>query len=256
MIIFDSGYDDNYDGPGTRLIFYLKGCNFRCDWCGAPESISPQPEILRYPERTVTVGHEITVGEIVRKARKARSFISGVTFGGGEPTLQITELLEALRLLREAKIHTAMESNASTPGFRDAAMMVDFLYADLKTLEPERFRHRVSPNVALLERCKDNLRFAARHQSCFTVRIPIVSGLNDDLPAQQKLHEFLLELLSFRPQGKFHVELLRQHHLAEPKYMALGRESACRDVQPPPRENLEQFIVRLRKDHINAVCFG
>jgi hypothetical protein len=38
--------------------------------------------------------------------------------------------------------------------------------------------------------------------------------------------------------------------------MALGRESACRDVQPPPRENLEQFIVRLRKDHINAVCFG
>ena len=26
MKIFETGYSENFDGPGTRLIYYLKGC--------------------------------------------------------------------------------------------------------------------------------------------------------------------------------------------------------------------------------------
>ena len=68
MKIFECGYSDHFDGPGTRLIYYLKGCNFNCDWCGAPESISFQTETLHYPERTVIAGQEIRPEEILRKA--------------------------------------------------------------------------------------------------------------------------------------------------------------------------------------------
>jgi len=35
------------DGPGIRTTVFLKGCNFRCIWCHNPESIAPQPQIMK-----------------------------------------------------------------------------------------------------------------------------------------------------------------------------------------------------------------
>lgn len=256
MRIFESGYSDHFDGPGTRLIFYLKGCNFRCDWCGAPESIAPGPEILRYPERTLTVGREITPEEILAKALSANDFISGVTFGGGEPTLQAADLLEALRLLRAANIHTALESNAATAAYPEAAVAVDWLYSDLKTLNPERFAARICPDVARLGTVRKNLQFAAANQPVFVLRIPVVAGLNDDAPEQRALLDFCLELQALRPRQQLRVELLRQHHLAEPKYRALGRVSPGADAEPPPRENLERFAAQMMERKISATLFG
>ncbi|MFC2065850.1 glycyl-radical enzyme activating protein [Chloroflexota bacterium] len=34
-----------HDGPGLRVIVFLKGCTLKCDWCQNPESINPSPEI-------------------------------------------------------------------------------------------------------------------------------------------------------------------------------------------------------------------
>ena len=256
MRIFEVGYSDHFDGPGTRLIYYLKGCNFRCDWCGAPESISPERECLRYPERTVIAGQEISPEEIAEKAVKAQDFISGVTFGGGEPTLQADELLKTLKLLKAQKIHTAMESNASTAAYAEAAVMVDWLFSDLKTLSKTLFVQRVSPHAELLERVRKNLRFAAANQANLVIRIPVVAGLNDTQEEQLRLLDFCVELKELRPNGELAVQLLRQHHLAEPKYKALNRPYLCEKVEPPARENLECFAEQLKKNGVDASFFG
>ena len=34
-----------HDGPGLRILVFLKGCPLTCEWCQNPESISPDPEI-------------------------------------------------------------------------------------------------------------------------------------------------------------------------------------------------------------------
>ena len=34
-----------HDGPGMRLIVFLKGCNLRCKWCQNPECIEPKPQL-------------------------------------------------------------------------------------------------------------------------------------------------------------------------------------------------------------------
>ena len=49
--IFHIGFSSEVDGPGLRMVLYLKGCNLCCPWCAAPESISPAPQVLFYPQR-------------------------------------------------------------------------------------------------------------------------------------------------------------------------------------------------------------
>jgi pyruvate formate lyase activating enzyme len=49
--VFDLRRYSTRDGPGIRTTVFLKGCPLRCAWCHNPEGLSPDPEILRRPER-------------------------------------------------------------------------------------------------------------------------------------------------------------------------------------------------------------
>ena len=256
MRIFDSGYSNGFDGPGTRLVFYLKGCNFRCDWCGAPEGLSAEPQTLRYPDRTVSAGRDLSPEAVRDKALAARDFISGVTFGGGEPTLQADELLAALNLLRAAGIHTALESNASTAAYREAVLAADWVFSDLKTLHEKLFQTRVRPGGVRLETVCGNLRFAAEQKQDFVLRIPVITGLNTMPEEQMALFEFCRELHACRKDGPLRVQLLRQHHIALPKYRALGMAYPCAGTPPPERGILERFAARLNGIGIEATLFG
>ncbi len=294
MILFNSGFSDDFDGPGTRLVFYLKGCNFRCAWCASPESISPVPELLYTRERSADrsgascpkhalspagvldrsvcrgcgtfdcvriwhnpafelAGETVTPEEILRRVLEASGMISGVTFGGGEPTLQSAELLETCRLLRRNRFHVALESNASTPHYREFAGKVDLLFSDLKTLDPEKGRRLMNADLSLVA---ENLRFAAANQKNFRVRIPVVSGLNDDPESQRELLPFLLELKKLRKNGILEVELLRQHHLGEPKYRALGIPYPLAGTLLPDKSVLAGFSELLNRSGISAALFG
>ena len=251
MIIFDCGYSTDVDGLGTRLVFYLKGCNFRCDWCGAPESISPRPEELHYPGRTVLAGIAATPQWVVSKSVRCRAFTDGVTFGGGEPTLQAEELIPVLRELKKSGVHTALESNASTNRYREVIPWTDQLFSDLKTLSPEKFAARISSETSLLENVKANLRHAALTHASLTIRIPVIRGLNDTETDEREIGIFLKRLLD--AGGRFQVQLLRQHHIAEPKYAALNRTYVCRGVPAPDVRVTERFAEILNGFQIGLI---
>lgn len=251
MIYFDYGYSTDVDGAGTRLVFYLKGCNFHCDWCGAPESISALPEKLNYPNRTVLAGTSEPSQWFIEKALRCRAFTDGVTFGGGEPTLQADELIPVLRELKSHGIHTALESNASTARYREVIPWTDQLFSDLKTLSPDRFAARINPNISLMEKVMENLRYAAAEHPSLTIRIPVISGLNDDWEEQRRIGSFLKEIQD--SGGTFQVQLLRQHHIAEPKYAALDRNYPCRGIPVPDDRVMKCFSGILKSFHIKLV---
>lgn len=51
LVVLNTGFTVEVDGPGQRMVVYLKGCNMCCPWCAAPESVASEPEILFYPKR-------------------------------------------------------------------------------------------------------------------------------------------------------------------------------------------------------------
>ena len=103
MKILQKGFNYSQDGPGNRLVYHLQGCNFRCKWCSNPESIPPCSDKCK----------KQSVDEIVDEALRSRMMFfegGGVTFTGGECTLQLPALIELFELLKKEGIKVIIQS--------------------------------------------------------------------------------------------------------------------------------------------------
>lgn len=283
MRIFSQGWSDNKDAPGVRWIIYLKGCNFRCLYCGNPEGINPEKEIMFYPERVKKVppekvcprnmachscstfecvdiwhhpafekaGKEISVEEIVKKAESVRYMADGVTFGGGEPTLQAEELFAALDALKTKGIHTAVESNAGTEVYKELAGRTDYLISDLKAGSPGNYLRLTGCDGTVVRK---NLLSAAAKQKELLIRIPLIPGFNTSEEEQEKMKDFLVQMLSVRE--KLCVQTLRLHHAGSAKYRALKKNYALENVDPPTEAMQQNFNRMLSASGLTILDFN
>ena len=195
-------------------------------------------------------GKEVSVAEIVGCAKQYKPLFGGdggVTFGGGEPMLQAKELLEVVKALRKAGIHTAIETNASTTDFEKFLGLVDLLICDLKCVSNDLYRYWMeADNQQVLE----NLRVAAKRQKQLKIRIPFVKGMNDSKEEMEKIKAFLVDLA--KQQEVLQVEVLRQHHLGGPKYAALGKKYTMHNLPLPKINETQVFVNELVKCGIKA----
>jgi len=283
------------DGPGQRLVYYLKGCNMRCLWCANPEGLEFCPEMLFYPDRSPNsidhvcpygalerklldrdkcktcttreciekwrcpclelAGFELSPEDILDQATKAGDMFGpdgGITFGGGEATLQSEPLLETIKLLKNAGIHTAVESNGATDSFRDIAECVDLVICDLKAYSDDLHIKMTGISNSMVLK---NLKYIVGNKQNVWVRIPLVSGLNDSPEEMTAMAAFIHEIASGR-EALLPVEILRMHHLGRPKYDALGTPYPALNLPEPEPEKVRKFIKILQHDKITVSTGG
>ena len=190
------------------------------------------------------VGRRMTVTDVMKEIEKDTVFYDesdgGVTFSGGEPFMQPMFLRTLLRLCKEKRIHTAVE----TCGFVDpdslmsASPYIDRYFYDLKIMENERHRKftRV-PNKLILQ----NLRELARSHDHITIRFPVIPEVNDDDENVSLLGEFVSSL---RNVGE--VDVLPYHKLGIEKYRSLGIEYRMPKATPPSSEEVARIAERFR----------
>jgi anaerobic ribonucleoside-triphosphate reductase activating protein len=70
------------DGPGLRYVIFTQGCLHCCPRCHNQESWD------------INGGKEYSVKQIIRLLKQQKKTKRGITFSGGEPFLQATELAE------------------------------------------------------------------------------------------------------------------------------------------------------------------
>jgi pyruvate formate lyase activating enzyme len=285
MRVFAKGWSNGFDGPGRRLVFYLKGCNFRCLWCASPESISPEPEMLFYPERSQSaaaccdkgavegtqlnrelcrgcetrgcievwrnraferVGIDMSQSEMLQEVTQRLDMLGpdgGVTFSGGEATLQMDELLDVARELKSLGVNLALETNASSPRFERLFEAFDLLICDVKCITPSLHRQIAGADNKLV---LANVAAAAKAGVNLIIRVPLVAELNFTAAEQRRFLEFFREI---RPAK---VEFLRLHHLGLPKYEALGQDYPARKLTAPTRSAVDEFCRALSAYGVQA----
>lgn len=170
MKIFNKGFNFRQDGPGNRLVYHLQGCNMRCIWCSNPEGME------------MCGGKDVPVTDIFDECKRSRAMFfsgGGVTFTGGEATLQHEELLELLKLLHSENIHTAIETNGTSSKLCEILPFVDYLIMDFKHYDSEELKKYTGIGN---ENTKRNFEENCRSGRQQHIRIPLINGINTDSP--------------------------------------------------------------------------
>lgn len=171
--IFQKGFNYSQDGEGNRLVYHFCGCNMRCMWCANPEGFAEKGGVLS-PD-----GSPYTPVSLAAEAISCKAMFfdgGGVTFTGGEPTLQFAALKESLKLLKENGIRTALETNATHPDLAQLFPLIDTLIMDFKHIDDGW--HRKVTGVSNAE-TKKNIRAALAAHPHTLIRTVLVHGVND-----------------------------------------------------------------------------
>ena len=53
---FDISWASSFDGPGTRVVLYLLGCQLRCPWCHSPHTWERSPKLMFFENSCLLCG--------------------------------------------------------------------------------------------------------------------------------------------------------------------------------------------------------
>lgn len=107
------------DGPGVRYTIFCQGCLLNCKGCQNPQTHSLSGGIL------------VSIDDLFNDIQKYK-LVSGVTFSGGEPSLQAKELLELAKRLQESGYNIWMYSGYTIENLIKKPDMLELLkYIDV-----------------------------------------------------------------------------------------------------------------------------
>ncbi|AEE96532.1 glycyl-radical enzyme activating protein [Mahella australiensis] len=192
-----------------------------------------------YAEALVMTGKHMTVSEVMDEVMKDKLFYDnsggGVTYSGGEPLLQREFIKELLVESKKNGLNTAVDTAGNVPweAFEQVLPYVDLFLYDIKVMDPDKHRYATGVNNRQL---LVNLQHLASCKANIWIRIPVIPGVNDNVPEMRAIADFV-ECLS----GVEVVELLPFHRLGEGKYESLGMEYKARGYNSPSDEKMQEL---------------
>lgn len=226
-----------FDGPGLRLVVFLQGCPFRCLYCANPDTIEIKGGKATPPE------------EIIEMAVSQKPFFGkrgGITFSGGEPTLQAEALIPLFKELKAHQIHICLDSNGGVwnKHVEELLLLTDLVLLDVKQFNPNRHQILTGRSNA------QTLRTAAwlkEQNRPFWLRYVLVPGYSDYEEDIRALGEHFKSYTNIE-----RIEILPYHRLGVHKYEAMGWEYQLSEVKENTPKQLEKAESLLKK-YFNTV---
>ena len=218
------------DGPGIRLVVFVKGCPLRCQYCHNPDTWK------------MDGAKDTPVEEILALYEKNRPFYAsgGITVTGGEPMLQLEFVTELFTACKARGIHTCLDTSAGCYRPEDPAYVervkkllavTDLVLLDIKHIDSAEHKKLTGmPNEHILAFA----RLLDETQTAMYIRHVIVPGITLVDHWLYQLGEFIGSLKMVK-----RIEVLPYHDMAKPKYKELGIDYVLKDVVPPTREQVD-----------------
>lgn len=218
-----------------------------CMACGACTVVCPSGALK-------VLIREMSVDEIVRSVERDAIFFrnsgGGVTFSGGEPTVQSGFLRSLVRAFGKRGIDMCIE----TCGYFDWDEVADIfaklshvLY-DIKHMDENTHRELTGvSNRRILENC---IRVASLGIP-LTIRIPVIQGATGTRQNLERTAQFMKENL---PGAS--IELLPYHDLGREKYRAIGQAECLQEgYAAPDARGMEEAEDLFRGQGITVVRY-
>lgn len=236
------------DGPGVRLVVFLKGCPMRCLYCHNPDTWD-------------MAGADImTVDEIIGLYEKNQAFYSngGITLTGGEPLVQIDFVIELFAAAKKRNIHTCLDTSGVTfhpdnpnnlARFDRLAELTDLVLLDIKHMDPQE-------HITLCGQPNDNILAFARYldekEVPVWIRHVIVPGYTYEQTSLFRLGQFIGSLHNVKA-----LDVLPYHDMGKVKYESLGMDYPLKDVKSlgsTEAAAARKIIVKGMHSVINSSC--
>jgi pyruvate formate lyase activating enzyme len=208
--------------------------NDRCTNCGECAAVCPSKALEM-------AGVRMTLGEVMEVIEKERIFMEesggGVTFSGGEPLMQWPFLEALLEECGWRNIHRAVDTagHVGQDILKRIAGHTDLFLYDLKLMDD--MRHKEWTGVSN-RRILENLRFLSGSGARIFIRLPLISGVNDD---EHNLHQTASFIKSL-PELPEAIYLLPYHPVARHKFAKLEREDDFVLFEEPTMESVETAV--------------
>jgi pyruvate formate lyase activating enzyme len=227
------------DGPGVRVVAWLTGCQFRCQFCHNPDT-------WKMPNgMPVSLARAV---EVVSQYRNSlRTMKGGLTISGGEPLLQRRFLIRLFQDVQKKGIHTALDTNGFL-GDRltdDELQAIDLVMLGVKAFTPEVHKRLTSQDNAPVQKFARRLADLKRPM---WIRFVVVPGFTDDLEEVGRVADFAASLGNVQ-----RVDVLPFHQMGRFKWEKLGMDYALRDAQPPSKETVDRVLERFRSAGLAVV---
>lgn len=218
----------------------------RCSNCGACAEACPT---LAWERHGYWREAEEVVAELLKDLPFYESSGGGVTISGGEPLSQPEFALDVLARLKEAGIHTALDTSGYAPWqiLEQFIPLVDLFLYDIKGLDtPKHTYYMGVSNQLILE----NLSKLAPLAKEIWLRLPIIPGVNDSPAEITQIGELMRNLQLKR------VHLLPYHGLAANKYRKLDMPYTLGDLQAPSDQHMLELQQLLSTQDLDARIGG
>ena len=213
------------DGPGMRFVFFVSGCQFRCQYCHNPDTWK------------LRSGRSVTLDQAMSEVRPYAGFLKiagGVTISGGEPLMQ-APFVGALftKIKTELGLHTALDTQGFLAGILtdDWFDPVDLVLLDIKQMDPAKHLaltgHPVQPTLDFAQRL-------VRLGKKMWIRYVLVPDVTDNDMDIISLVDFVISLGSAVER----VEILPFHQMGAHKWESLGMTYPLAQTPTPSAEQL------------------
>ena len=190
----------------------------KCNLCGECVKHCPS-KALEFDSK------EYTFSELVKELERDMVFFNesngGVTFSGGEPLLRIAMLTKIAHLLRNSKIHIAVQTSLMVPhsSLQKALNFVDLFIVDFKLLDKDYAKQVTGLDLELYRK---NLEFLFEKKVELICRAPIIPGYTDTEKNLDSIKNLVADLNN-RFNQNIKVEPVNFNPLSKEKYIQLGK---------------------------------
>ncbi len=204
-----------------------------CDHCGKCAVVCPSRALEM-------IGEWMTIEQIVNAVKRDILYYEnsggGVTFSGGEPTLQPQFLKNCLKRCKNEGVHTALD----TCGFvqwsilEEMLPLIDLFLFDIKHMDSDTHKHLTGVRNDLI---LENLTQIDQYNKSIWIRIPLIPGCNDSMDNLRNTAVFVKKL---RNVGK--ISLLPFNSAAGAKYPCIGQHYGLEGVNLYSNDNENEFL--------------